>query len=330
MRRGKRDLTIQDVKGFLAFAKGNSKDKGWVIKTVQLFGGESTLNPDFLEILELIVDAKLNGIRVSTNGVPKLLRSDEMMGFYGLQNIEWRVGLESHKKEFQNRVRPIDSYERVLETIDKVVDNGGNVTAKAVLNKENLSYLGETLNFLRNLGVKQYSYNILSLIGNAAKNDLQHNVDHLEAVMFLTRILDQDITLAKMLHPTPFGRWLKLIYGADGEAYPRIQYFIDADGGVYPNDTLYENRAFCVGNVVRPESALPRLLALQKSLELDKLACSHCPIRPFCFKGNYGSLYESDYTMESEFVECESMRDSVYYLMQLGERGREYARAMYD
>jgi radical SAM protein with 4Fe4S-binding SPASM domain len=330
MRRRKHDLTVQDVEGFLAFAANQSKTRGWEIKTIQLFGGESSLNPKFLEILELIVEANLSGIRVSTNGVPKLLRSDDMLRFYEMKNIEWRVGLESHKEEFQNRVRPNDSYGRVLETIEKVVKNGGNVTAKAVLNKENLTYLGETLKFLRDIGVRQYSYNILSLIGSAAKNNLQNSVDHLEAVTSLTYILEQDISLAKMLHPTPFGRWLKLIYGADGEAYPRIQFFVDADGGVYPNDTLYENSAFCVGNVSSPESALYELLSLQKKLEVGKSSCSVCPIRPFCFKGNYGLLYENDHTMESEFVECESMRESVYYLMQLGERGRQYARAMYD
>lgn len=329
MRHGKRDLTLEDVKSFISFIEELSRTNEWPIETVQLFGGETSLNPEFLGILEFLASREFRGIRVSTNGVPKVLRSREIEPYIVQQNIEWRIALESHVPEYQNKIRPVNSYDRVVETIDRFTSKGANVSVKAVLTNENLAHLHSTLEFLRDKTVKQYSYNVLSLIGNASQGKMPGAIDHLDAVVAIDSILRKDVTLASMLHATPFGRWLKLVYGADFRVYPRVQYYIDADGGIYPNDTVYEMDKFRVGDLSSVREALPVLLKAQKELETEKASCLECPIEPFCFRGNYGGLYSGDPSLRGDFPECQGMREAVAYIMQLGERGRDYTRAMY-
>jgi len=329
MRNGKRDLTLEDVKKFIYFIEDLSRTHQWPIETIQLFGGETCLNPSFLEILEFLASRDFRGIRISTNGVPKILKSKEIKPYIAQYNIEWRIALESHIPEYQNKIRPVNSYKRVIETIRHFTGNGANVSVKAVLTDENLAHLHDTLNFLRENGVNQYSYNILSLIGNAFQGEMPKLVNHLDVVRAIDAILQKDATLSSMLHPTPFGRWLKLIYGADFRVYPRIQYYVDANGDIYPNDTVYEIDAFQVGNISILSETLSALIASQAELETKKKLCLHCPIEPFCFRGNYGGLYSVDSSMQKEFPECQSMRDAVAFIMQLGDRGREYTRAMY-
>lgn len=329
MRRGKRDLTMEDVKTFIYFIESLSRTYQWPIETVQLFGGETSLNPAFLEILEFLASRDFYGIRVSTNGVPKILHSREIEPYIAQHNIEWRIALESHIPEYQNKVRPVNSYNRVVDTIRHFTSNGANVSVKAVLTSDNLAHLHATLNFLRDNGVKQYSYNILSFIGNAFQGKMPAAVNHLDVVIAIESILRKDVTLASMLHPTPFGRWLKLVYGADFRVYPRVQYYIDANGDIYPNDTVYELDAFRVGDLSSLRETLPVLVKAQRELETEKKSCLDCPIEPFCFRGNYGGLYSVDPSMQKDFPECQSMRDAVAFIMQLGDKGRDYTRAMY-
>lgn len=224
----------------------------------------------------------------------------------------------------------MNSYARVVDTIQHLTSCGANVSVKAVLTKENLAHLHQTLAFLRDKGVKQYSYNVLSFIGNASQGAMPSQVSHLDVVVALDAMLREDITLASMLHATPFGRWLKLVYGADLRAYPRIQFYVDADGGIYPNDTMYELDAFRIGDISSPQTALEILGKVQKELETEKPSCMNCPIEPFCFRGNYGGLYSVDRSMAQEFPECQSMRDAVAFIMHLDDRGRDYTRAMFN
>lgn len=330
MLRGKRDLSLEDVKQFIFFIENLSKENQWPLETIQLFGGETSLNPQFLKILDFICSRQFNAIRISTNGVPRILNSREIEPYISQPNIEWRIALESHVPEYHNKIRPVNSYSRVVDTIQHLTSYGANVSVKAVLTKENLAHLRQTLTFLRDNGVKQYSYNVLSFIGNAYQGVMPAQVSHLDVVVALDSILQEDITLASMLHATPFGRWLKLVYGADLRVYPRIQFYIDADGGIYPNDTMYELDSFRIGEISSPQAALESLEKVQKELEIEKPSCKNCPIEPFCFRGNYGGLYSVDKSMTKEFPECQSMRDAVAYIMHLDDRGRGYTRVMHN
>jgi MoaA/NifB/PqqE/SkfB family radical SAM enzyme len=328
MRRGKYDLEFDEAKRFIDYVTSLGDELGQPTKTLQLFGGEPTLNKEFAEILTYARSKNLL-VRVSTNAANiKQFQSGEFDHFFEDRQIEWRVSLESHIKEVNDQIRP-RSFERIVSNVEYMAKRGAFISIKTVVGPYNYKTYIDTAYFARAIGATQYLYSALSPTGAAARMKL---IDRVTTRMINEKMfaaVEADHSLAKFIRPSPLARYLKLIYTKDAGVLPRVQYFVNHDGKICPQDTLYEFPRFHFGDVSTGDYGFDRLTKYQSELE-EPVVCSSCPVSHYCPRADYANMADSEQPGHEEFFVCDDIRDVVFYLMSLGRRGLDLTNLIFN
>ncbi|PVY69374.1 MoaA/NifB/PqqE/SkfB family radical SAM enzyme [Cupriavidus alkaliphilus] len=327
MRRGKFDLGYREVKAFIDYIIALGRAMKNSPRTLQLFGGEPTINKDFANILRYARNQGLM-VRVSTNAVnSKTFQSEAFSEFYADRGIEWRVSLDSHVREVHDRFRP-RSFERVVTNVRYMADRGAFLSIKAVIGSHNVGSFIDTIYFARELGATQFLYSPLSITGAAARMSLLNKVTTRMITEKIVAAIERDAGLGTFLQSSPLARYLKLIYTRDAGILPRVQFHINHDGRVCPQDNLFEYPDTHFGDIAVGDYAFPRLCEYQALLE-EPLACKACPVSHYCPRGDYADLAAAGLDSAEEFSVCDDIRDNIVYLMSLGQRGVALAATVF-
>lgn len=293
--------------------------------TVQFFGGEPTVHPEIEKLIDFGLKRGLY-VRISTNGMASKIRSDKLSRHTSTPNVEWRVSLDSHVKEDHERYRGKGTYDRVLKNLEYLKNTGANVSLKTVLHSKNIKTFEDYLEFANGYKFK-VAYGLLAHLGEASKNKIERQLTTREVVETIIEIYSRKPYLIDLLGPSPFGRMIRSLYVKNTTAFPRLFPYLHSDGVIYPMDELVRSE-FAVGKGFSIDSK--KLAQLNKTLFLKKTVCEQCSIEPFCYRGSYGSLYERDPSMDSEFDSCVDKRETYSILMNLKEVGADMARRMYS
>jgi len=328
MKKGKCDLEFRDVRRFIDYIINLGDELGEPTLTLQLFGGEPTLHNDFLEIVEYIRSKGIY-VKVSTNAANvKHFQSGSFDKYFDDKNVEWRVSLESHIPEAHNKIRP-NSYHKVVDNLAYMAERKANISIKTIVSHHNFSHFEDTIYFSKEIGATNYLYSPMSLTGAALKNSLTSGITSLMINKKVIKLIERDPIMGKFFRPSPLARYLKLIYTKDSSVLPRVQFFLNHDGKICPQDNLYENPEFHFGNVQNSDFRFEKVKHYQKILESELKPCKNCPIEGYCPKGDYADIVANNRELTEEFSICSDIREVIYYLMSIKQRGIRILESIY-
>lgn len=326
MRRGKFDLEYCEVKDFINYIIGLGGEMSNPPRTLQLFGGEPTINKDFEKILGYARERGLL-VRVSTNAAnTRKFQSEAFSVLYKDGGVEWRVSLDSHIREMHDHLRP-RSFDQVVSNVRYMARMGAFISIKAVIGAHNFPSFVDTIYFVRKLGATQFLYSPLSMTGSAARMKLLNKVTTRMITEKLVAAIEHDPKLGPFVQSSPLARYLKLIYTRDAGILPRVQFHINHDGRICPQDNLFEFPEYHFGDIATGDYGFDRLCEYQTLLE-EPPACKACPVSHYCPRADYADLATGDLQSAKEFSVCDDIRDNVFYLMSLGQRGAALTRTV--
>ncbi|WP_340529832.1 hypothetical protein [Cupriavidus necator] len=211
-----------------------------------------------------------------------------------------------------------------------MISRGAFVSIKTVVGSHNFPSFVDTLYFAKNIGATQFLYSPLSITGAATRMRLLNKVTTRAINQKVVEAVERDPAIGPFIRSSPLARYLKVIYTKDPGILPRVQYHINHDGRISPQDNLYEFPDYHFGDISRKDYDFDSLRNFQVSLE-QPIACQQCPVNYYCPRGDYANLTfknEEGIGLTGEFAVCDEIRDNVYYLMTLGVRGIRLVEAI--
>jgi len=149
--RGKQDGIELDYNSLKSFQWLNELKEHDLVIT----GGEPTLHPNFLEIVNLLCKYAKT-VTVTTNGTV----SSYIKDLYLHENLRFQISIDGNL-ETHNSIRGEGTYEKSFDTIDQFAKIGVNISVASVANKNNANsmiYLEKKLRNCSNLNYWRISY----------------------------------------------------------------------------------------------------------------------------------------------------------------------------
>jgi MoaA/NifB/PqqE/SkfB family radical SAM enzyme len=154
------DTTLELIKIF--------RDYG--AEKLTFIGGEPTLygimqnNEPLYRVIETARDLGYEYIRLDTNGQSKLDILDQPQ-FKRLNNLSF--SLDGHNAEINDEVRGRGTFDKCVRMLQRAVSLGYYVSVTSCVHRGNLHHLEETIEFVTELGVKEFNLHPLFKMGIA-------------------------------------------------------------------------------------------------------------------------------------------------------------------
>ena len=220
------------------------------IPQILFTGGEPTLREDLAAIIEyaqavgLVTGLVTNGRRLKN---PDYVRRLVAAGLDYAQ-----VTLESHKPEIHDAITQVSgSWSETVSGIRNLLQTPIYVSVNMTLNRKNLMYAEETVDFFHELGLQRFSCNGLIYAGKGLEVAPFFAVDEKELIPVLQRIRKRAVshgmsftwytpTRYCVLNPVALGLGIKCCSAA------RTTLCVEPDGDVIPCQSFFEK----VGNIL--------------------------------------------------------------------------------
>lgn len=303
------------------------------ISSVQLIGGEPFLHPNILEILDFLI-GKNYEVRISTNGTLDILRDARFKAYLDNENIELRISLDSHNENIHDNFRGKGSFKSVLSNIEYLKKYKCYISVKSVVTKNNILELENMIKFIKELGIDSFIASTLYNLGDTDNQFYSENYVSLhELTSYQYKLLDKDISYSKILFPNMLRNILECLFMENASMLTKMNPVINYDGSIYPQDQLINNK-FNLGNIKDIsksdlESFRSRFTKIKDEYEINKESCLDCKFLPFCYKGNYGELYNADSSLESKFPTCHDLKNCIEFMMINHELSEKILLEMY-
>jgi radical SAM protein with 4Fe4S-binding SPASM domain len=249
-------------------------------------GGEATLRPDLPELVSYaeakgqITGLLTNGRRLSNPDYLRKLRRA------GLDHVQ--ITIESSDPSIHDRMvgRP-DSWQHTVQGIRNALEQELFVMTNTTLLELNAKGLGETIEFLAQLGVPTIGCNALIYAGKGSKVDSGIPEDALpELLQVARRKTDEHGQRLIWYTPTQYCHFdpVQMELGIKGCTAARYNMCVEPDGGVIPCQSFYHP----VGNVLTDtwESIWEHELSLWlRNREYLPEGCLQCPVIAECGGG---------------------------------------------
>lgn len=211
------------------------------LKVVQLTGGESTLHPEFSEIVE---DALSLGfaVRVQTNGLSFADMTDRALALYSSPRVFVKIsvdGWDSHSHEY---LRARGSFDNILRGLERLRMVSNNIAVKSVIHNRNHNDIHRMLDFCLEHGARGYGYNVLRFEGDASSLDTETPIKELDVVKRLIPYLNQP----KYRHLLNGTRILRYFLSPTWQIPLPKSFYVDYDGCIFSDQCC--NSEDCIGN----------------------------------------------------------------------------------
>lgn len=141
-----------------------------------LSGGEATIHPDFIKVVQLGKKLGYTRVQVISNGRMfsyKNFVNDAVKG--GLDEITFSI--HGHTKDLQDKLTGIDgTFEQVVKGIKNALKQNIIVNVDIVLNKMNVEHFPEIIQFLLNLGIMEFDVLQITPFGRASNGSLFYDI----------------------------------------------------------------------------------------------------------------------------------------------------------
>jgi molybdenum cofactor biosynthesis enzyme MoaA len=141
-------------KSIINFVKNGGKD-------LVISGGEPIIAKDFGEMVSFAKENKIEKIEIHTNG--RILYYEKIVKY--LKNLEPIILLVSFHfvtPELYKKYSRTDGFSQVVIGLKNIIKYKINHNINIVVMKQNISYLEETVLFLRKIGVKNFQFNFIN------------------------------------------------------------------------------------------------------------------------------------------------------------------------
>ncbi len=266
------------------------------LQSVELTGGEPTLHPDFLEILEFCYDRvqliglMTNGTVLSKNLVKKLLPYKEKLVI--------SISLDSHKPEIHDIRRGVKgAFNKTCKGIKLIAKHGFITRVSMAVDEETWEDVEETLLLSKKLGAGMFTYGPVLPFGNA-KNHFHEWKFNAKAVAEKEKTLKakykdyiqllQEDTMEKLNSP-----------GSCGAGYRSVA--MAPNGEIRPCVTFDENYGI-MGSL--KDSSIDEVFSNQTIKLMSELkaptyeVCKECKWTFFCMYCSLRGLMASDWVEE--------------------------------
>lgn len=139
-----------------------SQAKNCGFELIHLTGGEPILHPNFNQLIDQIIEHKLN-FGLSSNGY-YYKKYDFLTQSNNFKYITF--SLDSHRSEIHDKLRIKGSFKRIVNAIDLFVQEGIDVKVSICLNKYNYKEIEEYVYFINKLNVKDIRFLSVIPTGN--------------------------------------------------------------------------------------------------------------------------------------------------------------------
>lgn len=130
---------------------------------VLITGGEPLLHPEFEKINDFVKDLAIRKI-LFTNG---LLLNDKILKNLNVEEIQ--ISLDGMKRGHET-LRGQGTFDKTLKAIKKSTDYGFQVSVATVIHKENIEEFDELENLVKNLKIREWTIDALTITGNLKSN----------------------------------------------------------------------------------------------------------------------------------------------------------------
>lgn len=138
------------------------KSKG--VNYIELTGGEPLVHPHFNKILKISLE-NFSLVSILSNGV---LFDDELINIVTQykDQIALQISIDGCTEEVNSQVRGVkNTWNKSLEAIKKLIDNNIYLRVGYVITKENKHELKDTLELMKNIGVKHFAFSLVNGLG---------------------------------------------------------------------------------------------------------------------------------------------------------------------
>jgi radical SAM protein with 4Fe4S-binding SPASM domain len=158
-------LSIKDLKNIIL----SLSERG--LKIAELTGGEPLLHPNFMEILDVCYK-NLSLISILTNGV--LIDDVFLEKILPYKNkVLFSISLDSHlSKEHDRRCCVDGSFEKTVNGIKLLAQNGFIVRTAMVVDKNNWTQIEDTILFSKSIGATTFSYSPIMPSGRGERDNI--------------------------------------------------------------------------------------------------------------------------------------------------------------
>lgn len=281
------------------------KDLG--CRRVNLIGGEVFMRSDWAEVVAAITGSGMN-CAIITNGFDF---GPELIGTLKAVRIESVAVSIDGDREVHDYLRMEGSYERALMAVDALNEAGIPVSVITTLNSMNIDRLDAMYDELAGRGIFAWQLQACSPMGNASGLGVDWDFDHIKAIRFVEKHMDDDFAIGVADNIGYFSESEGCLRGnRSGLAVFRgckaglTSIGIDSAGNVRGCESMYDER-FNEGNLrertLREIWEDPDAFAYNRKFDESMLsgACAGCEMGGYCAGGcrsyNYftsGNMYE--------------------------------------
>lgn len=300
--------------------------------SVVIHGGEPFTKYNMLR--EIVVKLKRisNDIRISiqTNGT---ILSNDILKFICNNNLSVGVSLDGVTEAMNNNRlfgSGLPSVNNVLSNISKLVEAKINFGVLTVITNKNISGVLEMFDCLTAVGVKNFVFN--ALLGGDCSNKLQHKEFNALKNIYIELAckindLNKNEDNENFVAERSLSQLVLNISGYESTicscspcAAGTQTLGVDADGVIYPCDTLVGNKEFIIGHYLDdPKHCLNNdKIKLFSSRGVNTIKdCCYCPYRAFCTYKCAADSYVSFGNLNHSHSMCEFAKMIIPELMVL-------------
>lgn len=287
------------------------------VHTIILSGGEPTIHPNFIELIKILEENKLN-FGMSTNAI---CINERILQLFRKNNGFIQVSLDTTDNENYKKIRVVDKLNIVLKNIEKIIANEINLDVGIVLTKQSIITLEKTIRDLNKMGVATIHAEEIKDVGFAKKyyNDLYID-DYFEV---LKKLYD----LEKELYPnTSIGVIEDILYRIVNKECTHsccncmegnmIQ--IDLKGEMY--HCKNQGKQSYIGNIFSDDWNKSIDIAKNFKLIYENTKCSDCEYGYICRGGCRTKIYANSNNLYEKGIRCEEMKKIISLIIEEKEK----------
>lgn len=261
---------------------------------VSLIGGEIFMRKDWEIIAKTITDYGM-ALNLITNGY---IFNDSLIDDIKDANIESIAVSLDGPREVHDKYRQAGSFDRAMEAIKTLCSHDINVSIISTLNSENVKYLEEFYNIIKEYPIFAWQLQACSPMGNAARNSVDYRFNPMDVIDFVeTKINEANFAVGiadNIGYFTPNDGRIR--GNLSGRAYFRgcsagiSAIGIDSVGNIRGCESLYDDQ-FIEGNIRKEALAdiwnNPDKFAYNRRFDQSLLTgkCSSCELGKYCAGG---------------------------------------------
>ncbi len=297
---------ILNYNDFVNFAKLLNKS---TVMEVDLSGGEPLTHPHFMGILHFLKDKNKFAVGLATNGTLLTDKIVRKMKEYNLDIIQ--LSLDSIHPEEHDLLRGRGNFDRVMQSLNMLLDARLPVGLTITLNKINVHQIKEYLKFAEEKGIQGVRIGVLHKWGRA--NTLHGDV--------LPRNIVEEYNLLYKAYKA--AEKFKDSLSLTMEKFPMnekptgcmasISFAIEPNGNIIPCD-IFAQTGFSMGSIHEIQDILTfwdteSYRQIRKYFDFNQRPCNSCPYFKYC--GSYCTagvyrIFNQLFPPKEYFDECKN------------------------